>query len=153
MAGVEFHVREMGAADRKLWSEMRAALWPEESAEQHARGLDVLLREGLYWGFTAEAPDGDAIGFAEVSIRRYANGCDSQPVPFLEGVWVDPRFRRRGIGAQLLAHIEAFVVARGFHELGSDAFIDNTASHDAHRAWGFSETERVVYFRKALQKK
>lgn len=26
----------------------------------------------------------------------------------------------------------------------------NQASQAAHRAWGFSETERVVYFRKTL---
>jgi aminoglycoside 6'-N-acetyltransferase I len=148
---VEYSIREITAADRKIWSEMRAALWPEETAEQHARGLDVLLRDGLYWGFVAE--DGDARGFAEVSIRRYANGCDTQPVPFLEGIWVDPKFRRHGIGAQLLAHVEAFMVALGFHELGSDALINNMQSHAAHRAWGFVETERVIYFRKVLRKK
>ena len=107
----------------------------------------------LLLGFRGEAPDGNAIGFAEVSIRRSANGCDSQPVPFVEGIWVDPQFRLRGIGAQLIAHIEAFVTARGFHELGSDALIDNTASHAAHRGWGFAETERVIYFRKLLPQK
>ncbi len=80
----------MAAADRKLWSELRAALWPEETAEQHACGLDLLLRGGSYWGFAAEASDGAAVGFAEVSVRPYANGCDSQPVGFLEGIWVDP---------------------------------------------------------------
>ena len=124
----------MTAADRNIWSEMRAALWPEESAEEYACGLDDLLRGGLYWGFIAEAPDGQAAGFAEVSVRRYANGCDSQPVTFLEGIWVDPKFRRLHLGARLLQHIESFVVDRGFHELGSDALIDNTASHAAHRA-------------------
>ncbi len=45
------------------------------------------------------------------------------------------------------------MVARGLRELGSDALMDNTASHAAHRAWGFTETERVIYFRKVLPKK
>jgi len=40
--------------------------------------------------------------------------------------------------------------ARGFAEIGSDADIANSASHAAHRGWGFVETERVVYFRKVL---
>jgi aminoglycoside 6'-N-acetyltransferase I len=75
---------------------------------------------------------------------------DSQPVPFLEGIFVRPQFRRLGVGARLIAHIEDFVAARGFHELGSDALIDNHESHAAHRGWGFSEMERVVYFRKIL---
>jgi aminoglycoside 6'-N-acetyltransferase I len=46
--------------------------------------------------------------------------------------------------------MEEFLIARGFRELGSDALIENHGSHAAHRGWGFSETERVVYFRKPL---
>jgi aminoglycoside 6'-N-acetyltransferase I len=34
--------------------------------------------------------------------------------------------------------------------MASDAFLDNSASHQMHGALGFSETERVVYFRKSL---
>jgi aminoglycoside 6'-N-acetyltransferase I len=59
--------------------------------------------------------------------------------------------RRRGIGAGLIKHVEAFLVARGFCELGSDTQIDNGASQAAHLGWNFSETERVVYFRKCLK--
>jgi aminoglycoside 6'-N-acetyltransferase I len=86
----------------------------------------------------------------EISIRAAANGCDSRPVPFLEGIWIEAQFRRRALGAQLIAHIEAFITARGFREIGSDAPIENRVSHAAHRRWGFSETERAVYFRKVL---
>ena len=45
---------------------------------------------------------------------------------------------------------EALLVERGFRELGSDTYIDNRQSQAAHLAWGFSETERVVYFLKIL---
>jgi aminoglycoside 6'-N-acetyltransferase I len=144
-------VRAMQAGDRAVWARMRAALWPQDSVSAHARGIDGLLAAANAWGFVAETADGTAAGFAEVALRPYANGCDSAPVAFLEGVWVDPQFRRRGIGAQLVGHAEAFVAARGFRELGSDTQIDNAASQAAHRAWGFSETERVVYFRKILR--
>jgi len=145
-------VRPMSARDRAAWAELRAALWPEESAEAHAKQIDDMLRpdDGNAWGFIAELSDGTAAGFAEIAIRSYANGCDSQPVPFLEGIWVKLGLRRRGIGASLIAHVEAFVSARGFTEIGSDALIDNHDSHAAHRGWGFMETERVVYFRKWL---
>jgi aminoglycoside 6'-N-acetyltransferase I len=145
--GMECSIREMTAADVTIWAEMQAALWPEESAAKHAQEIGGIA--GDYWGFVAEV-DGAPIGFAEIAIRNYANGCDSRPVPFLEGIWVAPQFRRRGLAARLLKHIEAFVTARGFCEIGSDADIGNLISHAAHRAWGFSETERVVYFRKKL---
>jgi aminoglycoside 6'-N-acetyltransferase I len=144
-------VRPMHAGDRGVWAPMRAALWPQESAAAHAKAIDELLAEAEAWGFIAETPGGGAAGFTEIAIRKYANGCDSAPVAFLEGVWVEPQYRRRGIGARLIAHAGEFVIARGFRELGSDTPIDNAASLAAHLVWGFSETERVVYFRKLLK--
>jgi aminoglycoside 6'-N-acetyltransferase I len=147
---MKFTIREMRAADQRGWAEMRTALWPTESLEAHASSIDELLTSGESWGFIAETPDGTAAGFAEIAIRKYANGCDSRPVAFLEGIWVKARLRRQGIGARLIRHVETFLTARGFRELGSDALLDNVGSQAAHLAWGFSETERVVYFRRIL---
>jgi len=143
-------VRQMGAGDRAAWAAMRAALWPDETRESHAEAIDALLGSDGGLALIAEAPGGEPAGFAEIAVRPYANGCDSRPVAFLEGIWVQPRFRRTGVGAGLIGHAEALLVARGFRELGSDTTIDNRDSKAAHRAWGFAETERVVYFRKPL---
>jgi aminoglycoside 6'-N-acetyltransferase I len=143
----------MGSADRGAWARMRSELWPSETPEEHALGVDEVLRDDDAWGFIAETVEGVPAGFAELAIRKYANGCTSRPVPFLEGIWVRPDLRGRGIGAQLIAHAAAFAAGRGFTEMGSDAEIENHASHAAHRRWGFSETERVVYFRKDLNAK
>jgi aminoglycoside 6'-N-acetyltransferase I len=141
----------MDANDRAIWLDMRIALWPDETPRDHAEMIDEMLSGGDAWGLVAEAADGAAIGFAEIAERKYANGCDTRPVAFLEGVWVKPQFRRRGIGARLIAQAQTFLAARGFRELGSDTQIDNHSSQAAHLAWGFSETERVVYFRKVLK--
>ena len=148
---MEFAVRQMSVNDRVIWAEMRIALWPDEALPAHTATIDELLGDNDVWGLIAEATDGGAVGFAEIAMRKYANGCDTQPVAFLEGVWVNPQFRRRGIGTRLIAHAEALLAARGFRELGSDTQINNHASQAAHVAWGFSETERVVYFRKLLK--
>ncbi len=147
---MEFAIRQMSYADRSAWAEMRAALWPEENASAHAAELDEILDSDDSWGFIAETTDGAPAGFAEVAIRKYANGCTSRPVPFLEGIWVKAEFRRQGMGRRLMETAETFLVHRGFQEMGSDAEIDNRISHAAHSGWGFSETERVVYFRKPL---
>jgi aminoglycoside 6'-N-acetyltransferase I len=141
----------MGANDRAIWAQMRIALWPDATVRGHAEMTDELVGNREVLGLIAEAADGNAIGFAEIAVRKYANGCDTRPVAFLEGVWVKPQFRRRGIGTRLIAHAGAFLAERGFRELGSDTPIDNQASQAAHVAWGFSETERVVYFRKLLK--
>jgi aminoglycoside 6'-N-acetyltransferase I len=144
-------VREMGVADRQSWAEMRAALWPDDTLEAHAKAVDELLGSRENWCLIAETPDGESVGFAEVAVRKYANGCDTQPVAFLEGIWVKPELRRRSVGASLIRYAETLVVECGFQELGSDTLIDNEQSQAAHHAWGFSETERVVYFRKILR--
>ena len=144
-------VSAMDSADLTAWMTMRAMLWPDTTQDLHRKELEAFLQRGNFWGLLAETPNGDAAGFAEVAIRDYANGCVSRPVAFLEGIWVKPQLRRQGIGAQLLKATEAFLIVRGISELGSDALIDNQELHSAHRAWGFSETERVVYFRKSLE--
>jgi aminoglycoside 6'-N-acetyltransferase I len=142
---IDLRVRVLEASDGPAWAEMRAALWPEASGEEHARDIDDVLRSDRAWAFIAEV-HGMPAGFAELAIRDYANGCASRPVPFLEGIFVREEFRRHGIGARLMAHVEEFVAARGFAEIGSDTDIANRASHAAHRGWGFVETERVVAF-------
>ena len=143
-------IRELMSADHAAWCRMRRSLWPDETANAHDTAIDEILDAEDAWGFIAETADNEPLGFAEISIRRAANGCESQPVAFLEGIWVEPRSRRQRVGARLIAHIETFLKARGFHELGSDSLIENQGAHDAHAGWGFSETERVVYFRKPL---
>ena len=147
---MDITVREITATDRLRFAQMRAHLWPEESPEQHLAWIDRFLRDGDAWVFVAAADDNTLIGFAEVAIRKYANGCETAPVPFLEAIWVEPERRRHGVGRRLMQHIEAFLGVRDYRELGSDANIENALSHAAHRGWGFSETERVVYFRKTV---
>ncbi|EBL5154416.1 GNAT family N-acetyltransferase [Salmonella enterica subsp. enterica serovar Dublin] len=57
--------------------------------------------------------DGVAIGFADASIRHdYVNGCDSSPVAFLEGIFVLPSFRQRGVAKQLIIGLQNFFAVR-----------------------------------------
>jgi aminoglycoside 6'-N-acetyltransferase I len=147
---VTIFIREMNETDTAVWAEMRHALWPFTTAEENRKNIAKMLAAGDMWGFVAIDASGAPAGFAEVALRRYANGCEESPVPFLEGIWVASEYRRRGIGQEIIAHIGRFLRDQGFRELGSDALLDNTVSHDAHRNWGFTETERVVYFRKPL---
>lgn len=97
------------------------------------------------------AHDGKPVGFAEAAVRTdYVNGADSSPVPFLEGLYVVPEARRKGAAADLVAAVAAWAREMGYRELASDARLENEASHALHRALGFEETERVVFFRKSL---
>ncbi|CAD7050574.1 GNAT family N-acetyltransferase [Pseudorhizobium endolithicum] len=143
-------MRLLTAQDGHPWSELRHALWPDQSADAHLAEILEMLSGQSGVGYGAFGPDGALVAFAEVSIRSYANGCTSTPVPFLEGIFVEEGSRRMGMAGLLLARIEADLREKGFVELCSDVEMHNTPSHLAHRHWGFVETERVIYFRKPL---
>jgi aminoglycoside 6'-N-acetyltransferase I len=99
----------------------------------------------------AIAPSGLAVGFVEASTRvDYVNGTNSSPVAFLEGLYVEPASRGNGVARALVAAVEGWATAQGLTELASDSPLENVSAHAAHRALGFEETERVVYFRRAL---
>lgn len=90
-----------------------------------------------------------AIGFADASIRHdYVNGCDSSPVVFLEGIFVLPSFRQRGLAKQLIAAVQRWGTNKGCREMASDTTPENTISQKVHQALGFEETERVIFYRK-----
>ncbi|UTA55501.1 GNAT family N-acetyltransferase [Lysobacter soli] len=142
-------VRRAHTADLASWMAIRLRLWPD--ADDTVDALLAQLEEDDQLVLLAFDADGQAIGFAEATLRHdYVNGTESSPVGFLEGLYVVPPARRSGVGRALVDAVERWTRERGCQELASDALIDNTASHAAHAAYGFEETERVVYFRKAL---
>jgi aminoglycoside 6'-N-acetyltransferase I len=134
------------------WLSLRRALWPEPSEAEHlAEMAEFVRRPERYVQFVAYDGSGLAVGFIEASIRGdYVNGTESSPVAFMEGVYVLPGHRRRGVARDLVAAVCDWAVARGLREFASDATIGNVLSHAVHARLGFVETERVVYFRKEL---
>jgi aminoglycoside 6'-N-acetyltransferase I len=126
---------------------MRLALWPDCSDAD----IDPWLAREDATTFVAERPDGSLCGFVEVGSRRYAEGCESSPIGYVEGWWVDQDVRRTGVGRALLDVAESWARERGYSEMGSDALLDNAASHAAHSRCGYQEVERLVMFRKSLR--
>jgi GNAT superfamily N-acetyltransferase len=80
----------------------------------------------------------------------YVNGTNSSPVVFLEGLYVEPAARRNGVARALVGGVEDWALAERCSELASDSQLENVVAHAVHRALGFEEMERVVYFRRAV---
>ncbi|AKC71723.1 aminoglycoside 6'-N-acetyltransferase [Pandoraea oxalativorans] len=150
MPHLQFHIKPIGTDELTPWRSLRKDLWPQASEAEHRQETEELLSQPeRYLAVIAMSPDGDALGFAEASIRRdYVNGCDTSPAVFLEGVYVSPLSRRMGVARALCTSVEQWGVLQGCEEFASDTDINNVDSQRLHKALGFAETERVVFFRK-----
>jgi aminoglycoside 6'-N-acetyltransferase I len=152
----QFHIRPARPADRDALAQLRHALWPESSAEDHANELALILA-GKAAGilpaiiFVAESNDAELLGFLEAGLRSHADGCDpSHPVGYVEGWYVVESERRQGIGAALLRAAEDWARTQGCTEMASDTQLENLLSQRAHASLGFQIAERSILYRKPL---
>jgi aminoglycoside 6'-N-acetyltransferase I len=132
---------------------MRYALWPE-AVPPHEEEVDRFLRGEAKEPEAVVVADFEGVikGFAEFSIRSHAEGCVSNRVGYVEGWYVEPDARRRGVGRALIVAGEEWARQRGCVELASDCLIDNDISAAAHKTLGFEEVERIRCFRKSLRR-
>ena len=118
-------IRRLEERDRQAWLALRLALWPREDSDQFEDDISGILADpDAMPAFGAF--DGDRlIGFAEAGERPFGDGCRTAPVGWLEGIYVDPDYRRHGIGRALVAAVTDWAKSCGYSELGSDAAIEN----------------------------
>ncbi len=133
------------------WLRLRSALWPDTPVEVQRREMaDILSDEEFNAVFVSRDRAGHLTGFLEASLRLKAEGCRTSPIGYVEGWYVVPQERRKGLGRALLARAEAWAAARGCREMASEADMENGAGRAAHRLLGYEETSRLAHFRKAL---
>jgi aminoglycoside 6'-N-acetyltransferase I len=143
-------IRQIVESDRVEWVCLRDALWPGSLSDHDAETRTYFeMRPEAPVVFVAEI-DGRLVGFLELDYRKYAPGCVSSPVPFIEGWYVEPALQRRGIGRALVEAAEGHARAAGHTEIASDVELENGDGIAAHRALGYEEIERVVCFRRSL---
>lgn len=149
-------VRPARPSDLEPLAAQCARLWADAPIEAHRASLAPTLAGRpkstlplvIFVAEVAERP----VGFVEVGLRSHADGCDpARPCGFIEGWYVEPEHRGRGVGAALIRRAEDWSRAQGCVELASDTWLDNEASLRAHRALGFEVVDRCVNFRKALE--
>lgn len=146
-------IRSASQTDKESWLELRCALWPDDPIETHRREIDSFFNDELKQPaavLLAENPSGEITGFAELSIRTYAQGCDTSQVAYLEGWFVEEESRRQGIGSALVKAAEDWGREKGCKEFASDAHMDNEISKAAHLGSGFEEAGLIRCFKKEI---
>ena len=142
-------IRKASPEDSKALAALAARMWehdPEELIPEFAK-LTASPEAACFL-----AMDGhQAVGFAQCQLRRdYVEGCDTSPVGFLEGIYVDEQHRHSGIAKMLLAACENWAKSVGCTEFASDCELDNVVSHAWHMKNGFQEMGRTIWFAKKL---
>jgi GNAT superfamily N-acetyltransferase len=148
----EHTLRAARTGDLDAYVALRAALWPDCPAEDHASEAVACLTPLPGRGaFVAVTPGGVIAGFVELALRPWAEGVDSRPTAFVEGLFVLPEARRRGLARRLLDAADAWAGDHGSSALGSDAELHNVESQALHLAVGFVEQERTVVYARPVR--
>ena len=125
------------------WAELCTALWPELTVDSVMRMSHEGLFKNEFLYFEGEEP----AAFLSLSLRSdYVEGTKSRLTGYIEGLFVKPEFRRKGIAEKLVKHAKKWSEGFGCTELASDCTIDNEASQKFHKYMGFSETNRIVCY-------
>jgi aminoglycoside 6'-N-acetyltransferase I len=136
------------------WLRLRQALCLQASEQElRLEAAAMVDRPDDAVAFIARDAHSKVVAFAEATMRHdYVNGCGTSPVAFLEGIYVHPQWRNRGLARLLCNAVEDWAIGLGCTEFASDVELHNEASQRAHQAIGFDETEHVIYYRKELRR-
>jgi aminoglycoside 6'-N-acetyltransferase I len=141
-------IKEATKDNLEEWVTLRSKLWPPSAEDDFKKEALEILSDPKSSAFLAF--DNSFIGLVEISIHDYADGCDTRNVGFIEGLYVESDYRRKGIAKLLIKKSFEWFKAKGCKEVASDSLIGNQASIDFHLALGFNEVERVVKFARLL---
>jgi len=151
MQNERFSVRPLRESDLNEWYRLRRSLWDGSDEQDHkSEMLDIIEHPESQLILIAELDTGRLVGFLEASVRPFVEDCHSDSVGYLEGWYVEPEFRKLGIGRQLVVSAERWARRRGCTEMASDAELGNDVSLSAHLGLGYKETSRLVHLRKEL---
>lgn len=136
--------------DAMILAELAIKLWKDNSLLEMSNEFEKLI------GYDSAAcfikyVDGKAIGFAQCQLRNdYVEGTDSSPVGYLEGIFIEEAYRKRGYAKELLRECEKWAKKKHCTEFASDCELKNKDSLRFHMVMGFEEVNRIICFRKDL---
>lgn len=145
-------IKRAETEDARVLAALAARLWPDRDPGGLAEEFRKLTRNEDAACFLKYA-DSRPVAFAQCQLRHdYVEGTDSSPVGYLEGIFVAEACRGKGFAAQLLSACETWAAEKGCAEFASDCELGNADSLRFHLAMGFEEANRIICFRKKLQK-
>ena len=126
---------------------MARTLWPDARPSE----LKKELSSKKFTYYVAE-DNKELAGFIALAVRRdYVEGSTTSPVGYVEGLYVDKKCRKKGVGRELVNAAEKWCLKNGLHELGSDVEFQNKVSQKFHSSVGFKKGDMIVPYIKKVR--
>ena len=129
----------------RAWAKLCNELWTHNSIDEMLEAFN----NGEYKNEYLYRINDLYVAFLSLSIRNdYVEGkTDSAPVGYLEGIYVKPEYRKKGIAKKLVTFAKEWSAKRGCSMLGSDCELSNEDSRLFHNKIGFVEAKINVHFK------
>jgi aminoglycoside 6'-N-acetyltransferase I len=147
---IDFTIEEISENHISKLTEMTVKLWPDCNYEEESDNCLKIMKSSNQKIFIAKSDD-NYVGFVQLSIRTdYVEGTSSSPVVYIEGLYVEPNYRKQGVAIRLVKKAEIWGLEKNCTEIASDTELNNANSIEFHKSIGFKEVNRVVCFSKTI---
>lgn len=145
-------IKQACLEDKNVLAQMAVRVWENNDVgelEAEFKGFITSIDAACFLKYA----DGRPVGFAQCGLRRdYVEGTQTSPVGYLEGIFVEESYRRKGYARELLKACEDWAKTKSCAEFASDCILTNEESLRFHLAVGFIEANRIICFTKNLSK-
>ena len=131
---------------------MSLKLWTDIDKIKLKELLDQSSKSEKHKIIIAKDSENISVGFSIFSIRTdYVEGADKSPTGYLEGIFVEQDYRKKGIAMEFIRLGEKWCKEKGCSQIGSDTWLTDKDSREFHKKAGFWEEEEVVHFLKNIK--
>lgn len=143
-------IKKAKKKDSKILAKMAVKIWEDNNIADFVKEFEDFADDPNMHSFIKYVDD-KPVGFANVSIRYdYVEGCETSPVGYLEGIFVEDEYRKNNYARDLVKACETWVKDKRIKEFASDCTLTNKDSLAFHLAIGFEEVNRIICFKKEL---
>lgn len=144
-------IKRAGFEDSPVLAQLALKVWDDALLADLTHEFEVMSQGDHCASFIKYVND-QPVGFANVSLRvDYVEGCETSPVGYLEGLYVEHQYRHNGYATELMKVCEQWAWEQGCQEFASDCLLTNEESLAFHLSCGFQEANRLICFHKKLQ--
>lgn len=130
---------------------MACSLWPDADSNELSLEMAAIPESFSEDCLLYQTDQGHYVAWIQLSLRHdYVEGSSTSPVAYIEGIYVNPEYRRSGLASKLIEAGEKWALEKGCSELASDCELENELSIQFHSGYGFKEANRLVCFIKSL---